>query len=445
MNHALSPLDGRYAAKVADLAPIFSEYGLMRARTEVEVAWLLFMADKKISPELSASARKKLEKVVAKFDEKSYAAIKKIEATTNHDVKAVEIFLRKHTPKSHWSWIHFGCTSEDINSCAYGIVLCEGMAALTPALENVAKDLKNKSKSWKAVPMLCRTHGQTATPSTMGHEFCVFLVRMERIMAATQEIPVFGKFGGATGNFAAHVAAFPKKNWSKLSKEFVEKRLELDWNGMTTQIESHDGQAAILNEISRLSNVLIDMSRDIWGYISLGYFGQKVVAGEVGSSTMPHKVNPIDFENAEGNLKLARGIARTLADELPISRWQRDLTDSTLQRNIGLVFGHFGLALASLQKGLGKLELKKDALKKDLKNSPEVLTEAVQTVMRAHGQADAYDQLKKFSRGQALTLPQVHEFIEQSKLPDADKKRLLALTPETYVGASESLVEEFLK
>jgi adenylosuccinate lyase len=351
MNHALSPLDGRYASKVADLAPIFSEYGLMRARTEVEVAWLIFMADKKICPELSASARKKLTKLVEKFDEKSYAAIKKIESTTNHDVKAVEMFLRKHTPKSHWSWIHFGCTSEDINSCAYGIVLCEGMAALTPALENVTKDLKKKAKSWKSVPMLSRTHGQTATPTTMGHEFCVFLVRIERIMAATQEIPVFGKFGGATGNFAAHIAAFPKKNWPKLSKEFVEKRLELDWNGMTTQIESHDGQAAILNEISRLSNVLIDMSRDIWGYISLGYFGQKVIAGEVGSSTMPHKVNPIDFENAEGNLKLARGIARTLADELPISRWQRDLTDSTLQRNLGLVYGHFGLALASLTKG----------------------------------------------------------------------------------------------
>ena len=445
MNHSLSPLDGRYANKVADLAPIFSEYGLMRARTEVEVAWLLFLADKKISPALSKSTRKKLGKVVEKFDEKSYAAIKKIEAKTNHDVKAVEIFLQKYTPKSHWSWIHFGCTSEDINSCAYGITLCEGMAALTPALEGITKDLKKKSKQWKGVPMLSRTHGQTATPTTIGHEFCVFLVRMERIMTVTQDIPVFGKFSGATGNFAAHVAAFPKKNWAKLSKEFVEKRLDLDWNGMTTQIESHDGQAAILNEISRLSNVLIDLCRDSWGYISLGYFGQKVVAGEVGSSTMPHKVNPIDFENAEGNLKLARGIARTLADELPISRWQRDLTDSTLQRNFGLVFGHFGLALASLQKGLGKLELRKDIVKKDLNAAPEVLTEAVQTVLRAHGYADAYDQLKKFSRGQALTLTQIHEFVNQTKLPETDKKALLSLTPETYTGAAEMLVGEFLK
>lgn len=445
MNHSLSPLDGRYAAKVAALAPVFSEYGLMRARTEVEVEWLLFMADKKISPALSSSARKKLEKVVEKFDDKSYAAIKKIEATTNHDVKAVEMFLRKYTPKSHWSWIHFGCTSEDINSCAYGIVLHEGMCVIKPEIEAVLKDLKKKSKQWKAVPMLSRTHGQTATPTTVGHEFCVFAVRAERILTAMKSVPIWGKFAGATGNFAAHMAAFPKKNWPVLSQEFVEKRLELEWNGMTTQIESHDGQAALLNEVSRFSNVMIDLCRDVWGYISLGYFGQKVVAGEVGSSTMPHKVNPIDFENAEGNLKLARGIARTLSDELPISRWQRDLTDSTLQRNFGLVFGHFNLALASLQKGLGKLELKKDILKKDLQDAPEVLTEAVQTVLRAHGHADAYDQLKKFSRGQALSLSQVHEFVNQTKIPEADKKALLALTPETYTGASEILVEGFLK
>jgi len=443
MNHSLSPLDGRYANKVADLAPIFSEYGLMRARTEVEVEWLLFLADKKISPELSKSARKKLEKVVEKFDEKSYAAIKKIEAKTNHDVKAVEMFLRKYTPKSHWNWIHFGCTSEDINSCAYGIVLHEGMCVLKPKIETVLKDLKKKAKQWKAVPMLSRTHGQTATPTTVGHEFCVFLVRAERIMEAARAVPIWGKFAGATGNFAAHIAAFPKKNWAALSQEFVEKRLELEWNGMTTQIESHDGQAALLNEMSRFSNVFIDLCRDVWGYISLGYFGQKVVAGEVGSSTMPHKVNPIDFENAEGNLKLARGIARTLADELPISRWQRDLTDSTLQRNFGLVFGHLSLALASLQKGLGKLELKKDVLKKDLKNAPEVLTEAVQTVLRAHGHADAYDQLKKFSRGQALSLEQVREFVNASKIPEADKKALLSLTPETYIGASVELVDGF--
>jgi len=444
MNHSLSPLDGRYANKVSYLAPIFSEYGLMRARMEVEVEWLLFLADKKISPELSKSVRKKLEKVVEKFDDKSYAAIKKIEAKTNHDVKAVEMFLRKHTPKSHWSWIHFGCTSEDINSCAYGIVLHEGMCALKPAIETVLKDLKKKAKQWKNVPMLSRTHGQTATPTTVGHEFCVFFIRAERIMEAAKSVPIWGKFAGATGNFAAHIAAFPKKNWAALSQEFVEKRLELEWNGMTTQIESHDGQAALLNEMSRFSNVFIDLCRDVWGYISLGYFGQKVVAGEVGSSTMPHKVNPIDFENAEGNLKLARGIARTLADELPISRWQRDLTDSTLQRNFGLVFGHVGLALASLQKGLGKLELKKDVLKKDLKNAPEVLTEAVQTVLRAHGHADAYDQLKKFSRGQALSLNQVREFVNASKIPEADKKALLSLTPETYIGASAELVDGFL-
>lgn len=445
MTFPISPLDGRYASKISHLAPVFSEYGLMRTRTIVEIEWLLFLADKKISPELSKSARKKLEKLRDNFDEKSYAAIKKIEATTNHDVKAVELFLRKSVPKNHWSWIHFGCTSEDINSTAYGMMLRDGMTAFLKQTDDVMKPLKKMSKQWKSVPMLSRTHGQTATPTTAGHEFAVFWVRAERILKTTQAIPMYGKFSGATGNFAAHVAAFPKKNWSKLSKEFVEKRLNLTWNGMTTQIESHDGQAATLNELTRLSSVLIDLCRDVWGYISLGYFGQKVIAGEVGSSTMPHKVNPIDFENAEGNLKLCRGIARTLADELPISRWQRDLTDSTLQRNIGLAFGHAGLALASLTKGLGKLELRRDAIKKDLTSAPEVLTEAVQTVLRAHGHADAYDQLKKFSRGQALTLPQVREFIEQSKLPDADKKALLALTPETYIGEAAKLVDEFLK
>lgn len=445
MNHVLSPLDGRYASKVTALAPIFSEYGLMRARTEVEVEWLLFLADKNITPELSKSARKKLETVVEKFNDKSYAEIKKIEAKTNHDVKAVELFLRKYTPKSHWSWIHFGCTSEDINSCAYGIVLHEGMCVLKPEMESVMKDMKKKAKQWKSVPMLSRTHGQTATPTTVGHEFCVFGIRAERIFETMKTVPIWGKFSGATGNFAAHTAAFPKKNWPKLSQEFVEKRLELEWNGMTTQIESHDGQAALLNEFSRFSTVLIDACRDIWGYISLGYFGQKVVAGEVGSSTMPHKVNPIDFENAEGNLKLARGIARTLADELPISRWQRDLTDSTLQRNFGLVFGHMELALKSLEKGLGKLELKRNIVKKDLQAAPEVLTEAVQTVLRAHGHANAYDQLKKFSRGHALTLEQLRVFVEKSKLPEDAQKSLLSLTPETYIGASEILVEGFLK
>ena len=298
--------------------------------------------------------------------------------------------------------------------------------------------------TWKSIPMLCRTHGQTATPSTMGKEFAVFWNRMNRIFEVISLISVSGKINGATGTYAAHMVAFPNIDWITLSQKFVEDELNLDWNPLTTQIEPHDDQSAFLNEMSRFSNVAIDLCRDIWGYISLGYFGQKIVAGETGSSTMPHKVNPIDFENAEGNFKLARGVARTLADELPISRWQRDLTDSTLQRNFGLVFGHFLLGLKSLQKGLGKIEIRENRIKEELNNAPEVLTEAVQTVMRVHGHIDAYDQLKTFSRGKVLSLSDVRDFIDSVDLPTEVKDRLKQLTPETYVGGAEELVEQFV-
>ncbi len=440
----LSPLDDRYRPKVLELDAVFSEYGLMQSRTVVEIRWLLFLVEQGIAPKLSASAIKKLEKLEKNFSAKDYKAIKAIEAKTNHDVKAVEMFVRKFTPKSHWSWIHFACTSEDINNTSYGLMLQQGQAILVSQLKEILKDLKQKSRQWKGVPMLCRTHGQTATPSTMGKEIGVFYLRILHLENVLRNFPITAKINGATGNYAAHVSAFPKKNWIKLSQIFVEKNLGLKWNPLTTQIENHDHQASFLDQTALLSSVLIDLCRDIWGYVSLGYFGQKVVAGEVGSSTMPHKVNPIDFENAEGNFKIARGLARTLADELPISRWQRDLTDSTLQRNFGVVFGHVLLAFKSLQKGLGKLELKRAALKKDLQNAPEVLTEAVQTVLRAHGHADAYDQLKAFSRGKALTLDEVRAFIEQSKLPAATKKELLTLTPETYTGLSQLLVETFI-
>jgi len=441
----ISPLDDRYYSKVKILDEIFSEYGLMKARTIVEIQWLLFLVEQGIAPKLSASAIKKLQKLEKNFDQKSYKAIKAIEAKTNHDVKAVEMFVRKSTPKSHWSWIHFACTSEDINNTSYGLMLSQGREILVAELKNILKDLKKKSRAWKNASMLCRTHGQTATPSTMGKEIGVFYLRILHLEEVLRNFPITAKINGATGNYAAHVSAFPKKNWIKLSQQFVTKKLGLTWNPLTTQIENHDHQASFLDQTSLLSSVLIDLCRDIWGYVSLGYFGQKVIAGEVGSSTMPHKVNPIDFENAEGNLKIARGLARTLSDELPISRWQRDLTDSTLQRNFGVVFGHVLLAFKSLQKGLRKLELKRNALKKDLQNAPEVLTEAVQTVLRAHGHADAYDQLKKFSRGKALKLEEVHAFIQQTKIPEKAKKDLLALTPETYTGLSQELVEVFVK
>ncbi len=438
----LSPLDDRYAEKVKELESIFSEQGLARSRVKVEIEWLILLSEKGLAPKLDA---KKLRSIAEKFSAKDFQVIKKFEAEINHDVKAVELFLRKEVSKSLWPWIHFACTSEDINNLAYGLMLREAQKILTERFAEILRDLAKKSNAWKSVAMLGRTHGQTATPTTMGKEIGVFFHRLKLIVGTFRVVPVFGKLNGATGNFAAHTVAFPKTDWMKFSQELVERRLGLTWNPLTTQIESHDGQALLLNEISRASGVLIDLCRDMWGYISLGYFGQRVVAGEVGSSTMPHKVNPIDFENAEGNFKLARGIGRTLAEELPISRWQRDLTDSTLQRNLGLVFGHFLLGVKSLLRGLGKLELRTEALRRDLRNAPEVLTEAVQTVLRAHGVTDAYDQLKKFSRGQKLTLEQIREFVSKTKLPEHAKKELLALTPEKYIGLSAKLVEKFVK
>lgn len=444
MNNPLSPLDGRYAGKIATLMPIFSEFGLMKYRTIVEVKWLLFLSDQKIAPEIDPVVRIGLEALCENFTDAEFQQIKDIEATTNHDVKAVEYFLRELVPKPLWSWIHFACTSEDINNTAYALMLKEGKEVIVTAMETLQGDLKNKALDWKGVPMLCRTHGQTATPSTMGKEWAVFWYRTQEILKTIKATPVSAKINGATGTYSAHFTAFPETDWIALSRDFVENHLELTWNPLTTQIEPHDKQAALLNRLGVASSIYIDLCRDVWSYISLGFFGQKTVAGEVGSSTMPHKVNPIDFENAEGNFKLARGIGRTLADELPISRWQRDLTDSTLQRNFGLVFGHFLLATESLKKGLGKLEIKEEALLKDLQAAPEVLTEAIQTVLRAHGHHDAYEQLKAFSRGHALTQAQVIEFVEQSDLPAAEKERLRILTPETYTGLAEALVDQIV-
>lgn len=442
----LSPLDGRYHAKVAEIAPIFSEFGLAKYRSHVEVEWLIFLSDKNIAPSLSAAEITGLRNLIQNFSQENFQAIKTIEKTTNHDVKAVEVFLQKYTEERFHPFIHFGCTSEDINSTSYALTLRDGAEKILGFFEeNILEDLKAKSLEWKEIPMLSRTHGQTATPTTLGKEFAVFYSRLNKIFDQTKNIHFSAKFAGATGNFAAHMSAYPDQDWVQLSEEFVTERLNVNWNPLTTQIEPHDDQAALMNELSRLSTVMIDLCRDVWSYISLGYFGQKVVKGEVGSSTMPHKVNPIDFENAEGNLKLARGIARTLSDELPVSRWQRDLTDSTVQRNFGLVFGHFLLALQSLKKGLGKIQLRADKLLENLTSSPEVLTEAVQTVMRANGHTDAYDQLKAFSRGQALTFAQVQEFVDQLDIEDADKVRLKELTPEKYFGASIELVEKFVK
>lgn len=442
--HALCPLDGRYASRTTALEAICSELGLMKYRTQVEIEWLRELAEVSLAPAIDDATNTGLQRLIDDFTAADYDAIKSIERTTNHDVKAVELFLRQHVPNEQWAFLHWGCTSEDINNTAYGLMLRDARSVLVSEYEAVLRTLKGMAKDWKAMPMLSRTHGQTATPTTLGKEFFVFVRRMEDLLADLKNIPITAKINGATGTFSAHVAGAPHINWIELSERFITKKLGLTHQPITTQIEPHDRAAQILMHLMLISNVLIDLSRDAWGYISRGYFGQKTIAGEVGSSTMPHKVNPIDFENAEGNLKLSRGLCLTLAQELPISRWQRDLTDSTLQRNFGLCFGYTLLALKSLQKGLGKLEVRPDVLLKDLQNSPEVLTEAVQTALRTHGHADAYDQLKTFSRGKALTLDQVREFITQSDLPDAEKARLSELTPETYTGLAEALVDTYL-
>ena len=444
MINALSPLDGRYANKVDDLRPIFSEFGLAHARTEVEVRWLIFLSEKGIAPTLDTKVIQKLEKLIETFGQDHFSEIKDIEKTTNHDVKAVEMFLRSYVPESHWSWIHFACTSEDINNTSYGLLLTRGREVLLERASAIVEDLRAKALDWADMPLLSRTHGQTATPTTLGKEFAVYVLRLNNIFTQIGSLSITAKINGATGNYAAHKVAFPDVDWIDLSQEFITHVLGLVWNPLTTQIEAHDQASRLLNEMGAGCSILIDLCRDVWGYISLGYFGQKVIKGEVGSSTMPHKVNPIDFENAEGNFKLARGMGRTLADELPISRWQRDLTDSTLQRNFGVVFGHMLLGFTSLQKGLGKLQVREENILRDLHNAPEVLTEAIQTVLRAHGHADAYDQLKVFSRGKALNAKQIKDFIQQTDLPDAVKASLTSLTPETYTGLSGELVRRFL-
>jgi adenylosuccinate lyase len=442
MSYPISALDGRYSKKVSELSLIASEFGLMRYRLQVEVAWLLFLKEHHIVP--ASVDLQHLATVVEKFDDAEFEKIKTLEATTKHDVKAVEYYLRDFIEEKGWSWIHFACTSEDINNLAYALVLKDSRDVVAQVLHDaIIANLRQKAKEWKSIPMLARTHGQPATPTTMGKELGVYVHRLESIETRLQSVAIMGKINGATGNYAAHSVAFPDVDWITLSKRFIES-LGLSWNPLTTQIENHDYQSEMLDHISRLCSVLCDLCTDIWGYISIGYFGQKTVAGEIGSSTMPHKVNPIDFENARGNFKLTRGIARTLSDELPISMWQRDLSDSTLQRNFGLMFGHFLLGLKSLETGLLKIEIKEEVLQRDLSNNPEVLTEAIQTVLRKNGHSDAYEQLKELSRGKKITLEEIHTFIQTLEITDADKEVLLALTPETYIGKSTQLVELFL-
>ena len=439
---AISPIDGRYGDKTEALRPLFSEYGLIRHRVLVEVRWLIALSEEPGIPELppfSAHARHVLERIVEGFDEQDARRVKNIERTTNHDVKAVEYFLKERIAgnaelEAASEFIHFACTSEDINNLAYALMLREGRAqVLLPLLDELIEALRDLAHRYADQPMLSRTHGQTASPTTLGKEMANFAYRLKRQREQITAVPMLGKINGAVGNFNAHMVAYPEVDWPAFAERFV-TGLGLDWNPYTIQIEPHDYMAELFQAIIRANNVLIDFDRDVWGYISLGYFKQRTVAGEVGSSTMPHKVNPIDFENSEGNLGLANALFDHLAGKLPISRWQRDLTDSTVLRNLGVGFAHTLIAYQSTLKGISKLEVNPQRLHEDLDAAWEVLAEAIQTVMRRYGIPEPYEKLKAFTRGKTIDREALTRFIEGLELPEAAKAQLLALTPRTYVG-----------
>jgi adenylosuccinate lyase len=447
LSDALSPLDGRYADKLAEVRRIFSEAGLMRERVRVECAWFLALAAGPAAhalAKLPLAARELLTTLASNPQSTDVAAIKQIEARTNHDVKAVEYWLRaelkaRGATLPELEWMHFACTSEDINNLAYALMLkCARESLLLPMLKSLEGSLDALAQRYANVAMLARTHGQTATPTTVGKELANVAARLERQRKGIERVAILGKMNGAVGNFNAHAAALPKVDWPAFSATFVAS-LGLESNRHTTQIEPHDWIAEYCHALMRANTVLLDFSRDMWSYISIGYFRQRPVAGEVGSSTMPHKVNPIDFENAEGNLGLANALLGHFADKLPVSRLQRDLTDSTVLRNVGVAIGHTVLSFRSLAAGLEKIELDAARVAEDLNRAWEVLGEAVQTVMRAHGIPDAYDRLKTFTRGRPVDEQAMHEFIASLALPAEEKARLMALTPATYVGLAPRL------
>ncbi|MFT3896291.1 MAG: adenylosuccinate lyase [Thermomonas sp.] len=447
---ALSPLDGRYAGKVDALRPIFSESGLIRARVKVEVEWLLALAAEPGIVELepfSATAIARLRALADGFSLDDAARVKAIEATTNHDVKAVEYLIKEKLANDAelgpaLEFVHFACTSEDINNLSYALMLSEARrTVLLPRLDALVDRLRALAHEHAALPMLSRTHGQTASPTTVGKELANVIARLQRQREVLAALPMPGKINGAVGNYNAHVAAYPDIDWAAFSRRFVES-LGLDWQPYTTQIEPHDGIAELCDACKRIDTIAIDLCRDIWGYISQGYFRQAVKAGEVGSSTMPHKVNPIDFENAEGNFGIASALFEHFAAKLPISRWQRDLTDSTVLRALGTAFGHMLIGFDSLQKGLGKLSANPERLAADLDAAWEVLAEAVQTVMRRHGLPNPYEQLKALTRGQGISEASMRNFIESLDLPAEAKQRLLAMTPASYTGLAEKLAKD---
>jgi len=439
---AISPVDGRYGSKVSVFRSIFSEYGLIRNRVTVEIRWLQKLAAHPAVTEVPAfsdEANAFLDKMVSEFSLADAERIKDIERTTNHDVKAVEYLIKEKiadVPELHavTEFVHFACTSEDINNLSHGLMLREGLDhGLLPTMDKVVDKLAELAKEHAQQPMLSRTHGQTASPTTVGKELANVVYRLRRQLMQIREVEIMGKINGAVGNYNAHLSAYPDVDWAANAEEFVES-LGLDWNPYTTQIEPHDYIAELYDAIARFNTILIDLDRDIWGYISLGYFKQKTVAGEIGSSTMPHKVNPIDFENSEGNLGIANALFGHLSAKLPISRWQRDLTDSTVLRNLGVGFAHSLIAYEATLKGLGKLEINPARLNEDLNNAWEVLAEPIQTVMRRYNIEKPYEKLKDLTRGKAMSPEVIKNFVETLDIPEQAKAELRALTPDTYIG-----------
>jgi adenylosuccinate lyase len=447
---AVSPIDGRYGSKTASLRKIFSEYGLIKARVEVEIQWLLSLAK---NPEItevgpfSQNSITHLTSISDNFNEKDALRIKEIEATTNHDVKAVEYFIKEQFSdneelQSINEFVHFACTSEDINNLSHALMLRQGREnVLLPAAKRLVAKLRQQAHDFANQPMLSRTHGQTASPTTLGKEFANVVHRLERQLDQVAGVPLMGKINGAVGNYNAHLSAYPNIDWQANAEEFV-TGLGLVWNPYTTQIEPHDYIAELFDAIARFNTILIDLDRDIWGYISLGYFKQSLVAGEIGSSTMPHKVNPIDFENSEGNLGIANAIMSHLAAKLPVSRWQRDLTDSTVLRNMGVGFAYSLIAYEATLKGLGKLELRCDRLDEDLNNAWEVMAEPIQTIMRRYNVANPYEKLKALTRGQKVTAEVMSDFIAALDVPEEAKQLMRGLTPSNYIGNAKQQAKD---
>ncbi|XOV88586.1 MAG: adenylosuccinate lyase [Pseudomonadota bacterium] len=451
---AISPIDGRYGARTRALSPIFSEFGLIRYRVLVEVKWFQFLAAEpgiaELAP-LTDAENAFLASLVDNFGVTEAARIKAIERTTNHDVKAVEYFLKQQFVESGLEalsrgieFVHFACTSEDINNLSHALMLATGRdTVLLPLMDRVIDAIGQEARAQARVPMLSRTHGQIASPTTMGKELANVYVRLRRQRDQVAAVPLFGKLNGAVGNYNAHLSAYPDLDWQKLSEAFVTS-LGVTWNPYTTQIEPHDYIAELFDAVCRFNRVLLDFDRDIWSYISIGYFKQKQVVGETGSSTMPHKVNPIDFENSEGNLGIANAVMEHLAEKLPISRWQRDLTDSTVLRNLGTGFAHSVIAYESTLKGISKLELNLAALEKDFDTSWEVLAEPIQTIMRKFGIPEPYEKLKTLTRGTSMTAATIREMIDDLGLPAEAREQVLALTPAGYTGAAGDLVDQLL-